>query len=240
MSKELDEKRKILDSLLESKSKIQEQQQENIKILDTHPSIDNAYLLCQQGKVSETDFLSYKDIREAIEVQVNGFPQVMQVLGTEIEQIRTEIKDLEQQEKKERRKNLGGEERIQIAVGKAVLCVLGTVVGYISFSISYEILNYIIDLIAQVPFLRVILYWPSDISMAKIVLPTTSSVMVGAWVCVKICGGAKLFSSLIVLLYIASMIIWFVSYGFSLRILFTFAMFIISACITFNLKRSDT
>lgn len=107
MSKELDEKQKILDSLLESKSKIQEQQQENIKILDTHPSIDNAYLLFQQGKVSEADFLSYKDTREAIETQVNGFPQVMQVLDTQIEQIRAEIKDLKQQEQKEQRENLG-------------------------------------------------------------------------------------------------------------------------------------
>lgn len=102
MSKEFDEKRKILDSLLESKSKIQEQQQENIKILDTHPSINNAYLLCQQGKVSEADFLSYKDIREAIEAQVKGFPQVMQILDTEIEQIKTEIKDLETQSPKKR------------------------------------------------------------------------------------------------------------------------------------------
>ena len=106
MSKELDEKQKILDSLLESKSKIQEQQQENIKILDTHPSIDNAYLLFQQGKVSEADFLSYKDTREAIEAQVNGFPQVMQILDTEIEQIKTEIKDLEAQSPKKRQSPL--------------------------------------------------------------------------------------------------------------------------------------
>lgn len=126
MSKELDEKQKILDSLLESKSKIQEQQQENIKILDTHPSIDSAYLLYQQGKVSEADFLSYKDTIEAIEAQVKGFPQVMQVLDTEIEQIKTEIKDLEQQEKKEGKKSFGGKERIRLAVIYLVACAAFT------------------------------------------------------------------------------------------------------------------
>lgn len=240
MSKELDEKRENLKGLIEAKRQLEVTLQQNKKGLSEALPYDLAADLYKTGRMSEKDFLEYKNGYEVLETNIRMTPNTIGILEEEIEKLKVEIKDLEQREKEERRKESGGNEKVQIAIGKVVLCVLGTVIGYISFSISYKVLNYIIDLIAQIPFLRIILYWPSDASWAKMVLPPMSSVMVGAWVCVKICGGAKLFSSLIVLLYFASMIIWFVSYGFSLQFLFTCVMFILTACITFHLKRNDT
>lgn len=247
MSKEFDEKREKLKRLEETiipslETSIADGERDK-SILSKLVSIDEAHEMYLRGDATQEEYENYVRDRGALEVSVRWLPKYYAQLDTmkqEADRLKSVIKDLEQQEKKESRNNLGIDEKIQIAVGKTVLCIFGTIAGYILFSVSYEILNNIIDLIAQIPFLRIILYWPSDISMAKIVLPTMSSVMVGAWVCVKICGGAKLFSALIVLLYISSMIIWFVSYGFSLKMLFTFGMFIISACLTFNLKRSDT
>lgn len=240
MSKELDEKREDLKGLIESKRQLETTLQQNKKGLSDALPYDLAVDLYKTGRMSENDFLAYKNGYEALETSIQMTPATIAVLEEEIEKLKAEIKNLEQQEREERRKESGGDEKTQIAIGKAVLCVFGTIAGYILFSISYKMLNYILELISQIPFLRVILYWPSDASWAKIVLPPMASVAFGAWVCVKICGGAKLFSSLIVLLYSASMIIWFVTYGFSIQILFTCVMFILTACITFHLKRSDT
>ncbi len=234
MSKELDEKRATLEKLISGKDCFEKTMRENKKIFRELLPLDVIFELHKMGKLSDSDFLAYKNDYEALEYKVRTDPNVLAIVEKSIEDAKAEIKELEKIEK-----NADGQQRIQIAIGNAVLCIVGTIVGYFLFAVTFKLINYLIDLVALVPFLGVILYWPSDISLAKIVLPASTAVSVGALVCSKICGGAKLYSSFIALLYLSSMILWFAFNGFSLKILFSCSVFIVNALITFSLTRNN-
>lgn len=88
-----------------------------------------------------------------------------------------------------------------------VLTILGTVLGFIIFDVVQYGLSWIIALLGQVPFLRYILYYPSDASWAMIVLPGSNGVFSGTWVCTWISGRSAPLCVVIVVLSVLSFIV---------------------------------
>ena len=100
----LDEKKNLLKSILEQKERMQAQQKEHLKTLSEYLPVEDAYQFYQNGQLSESDFQSYKDAREVLEYHVSVFPSMMQSTDLMIEQLQSEIKELEKQEQKTQQK----------------------------------------------------------------------------------------------------------------------------------------
>ena len=123
-------------------------------------------------------------------------------------------------------------ENILLRIGKSII---GFFVGLIVWYVVYMLSRLAIALIAQVPFLRYIIYYPSDASWALTVLPPTNAVFAGGFCSIKICNSAKPFSLVILATYAIdivytimaatftwpNLIIALISIGIALMFLFT-------------------
>lgn len=75
---------------------------------------------------------------------------------------------------------------------KTLRQILATIAALVVWFLVFELLWLGIGAIGQVPFLGSILY-AGDAAWAQVVLSTTTSVFAAAYCSVKICGGAKAF-----------------------------------------------
>jgi len=122
---------------------------------------------------------------------------------------------------------------------KAVLKIVGFFVGCVVWLVTLNVVGYVLALIARVPLLSHILYWPSDIGIAIIVIPPSTAVLFGAVCAAKIGGKAKGYSIFIILWYIFAAVVTFSTAGFSLSSLGIAIVSIITARIAFQIDANS-
>jgi hypothetical protein len=117
----------------------------------------------------------------------------------------------------------------------ALLCILGVLVGFAVCIATYLILTFIIGFIGSIPFLRAIVYYPSDASWAMVVLPASTSVLASCWVCYKISKYSMPMAILIGIFWIINIISMFAFNAFSWSDFIRSILAIVCCLICFNI-----
>lgn len=117
--------------------------------------------------------------------------------------------------------------------------ILSVIVGVVVFLIAFYVVAIVIGFIAKIPILRTILYWPSDAPWASMVLPPIAATSAGSFVSTLICGNAKAFSGVIIVLYVINFILALLNSLFTWALLITTIVVVIAASICFTATRGD-
>lgn len=118
-------------------------------------------------------------------------------------------------------------------MNKVVKNVLAVLVGAFVFYAVFSLVFVIIALLGRVPFLRVILFYPSDAAWSLVVMPVSAAVFAAGWISAVIAKNSKPLMALIILFFVCAIILMFVYHAFSWNILFRDAIGIICALIVF-------
>ena len=117
----------------------------------------------------------------------------------------------------------------------ALRCILGMLVGSVVCIASYLLLTFIIGFIGSIPFLRTIIYYPSDASWAMVVLPASAAVFASCWVCYKISKYSMPMAISVGIFWIINIISMFVFDTFSWSDLIRSILAIVCCLICFNI-----
>lgn len=121
---------------------------------------------------------------------------------------------------------------------KVVKGLLSIVLGSAVFLLVLFVLSYILHLLASIPFLGSILYYPSNAGWAKIVLPPASGIFAGAYVGKIICGSTKPFSVFAILVYGINLILGFMMGQLTWAVVGTAVVVFVSAFVCFSDSRN--
>ena len=114
--------------------------------------------------------------------------------------------------------------------------VLSIIFGSAVFLIVFFSISYVLSLLAAIPFLGSILYYPSDAGWVKIVLPPISSVFAGAYIGKMTCGSAKPFSVFAIIIYSFNIIYLFLYGAITFTVVATTVVVFITSLICFSEK----
>lgn len=114
---------------------------------------------------------------------------------------------------------------------KAVKNVLAILVGAFVFYAVFSLVFFIIALLGRVPFLRAILFYPSDAAWSLVVMPVSAAVFAAGWISAVIAKNSKPLMALIILFFVCAIILMFVYRAFSWNVLLRDIIGIICALI---------
>lgn len=114
---------------------------------------------------------------------------------------------------------------------KAVKGAFSIIAGVAAFFCVIFVTSYVLNILTGVPFLRSILFFPSDAGWARIVIPPSASVFAGAYVGKMICGSTKPFSIFAILIYALNLALGFVAGQLTGIVVGTAVIVFISAAI---------
>lgn len=119
---------------------------------------------------------------------------------------------------------------------KIFLIILSLIVGIVVFFSAYFLLEYALLLLSQIPFLRYILFFPSDAAWALVVIPSSTAVLCSAFVSCKISKTATPMMVLLIVYWVASIVGLVTGGGFKLSFLLAYLCGLISCFICFNFR----
>lgn len=114
---------------------------------------------------------------------------------------------------------------------KMIKNVLAVLIGALVFYAVFSLVFFIIALLGQVPFLRVILFYPSDAAWSLVVMPVSAAVFAAGWISSVIAKNSKPLMALIILYFVCAIILMFVYHAFSWNVLLRDIIGIICALI---------
>lgn len=116
-------------------------------------------------------------------------------------------------------------------MNKTIKNVLAVLVGALVFYAVFSLVFVIIALLGRVPFLRIILFYPSDAAWSLVVMPVSAAVFASGWISFVIAKNSKPLMALIILFFVCAIILMFVYHAFSWNILIRDIIGIICALI---------
>ena len=118
---------------------------------------------------------------------------------------------------------------------KVVLNVVAFIAAAIAWAVTYLLIYWVITLLASIPIIGTILYWPSDSMIARTVSSIMASVVIGAFVSVKICKNAKLFCGALIALNLFAIVKALMASTLGFSSLLECGLFILTAGICWKL-----
>lgn len=117
------------------------------------------------------------------------------------------------------------------------LILLSVIIGSIVFFAVYFLTEYFLIFLSQLPFLRYILFFPSDAGWATIVIPSSTAVFCAAMVSSKIAKTSVPMMILLVIYWIASIIGLITGGNFRLSFLLAYLCGLVTCFICFNSEK---
>lgn len=119
-------------------------------------------------------------------------------------------------------------------MGNFVRNLLAVVCGVIVFSIVFSAVCILLGFLSGIPFLRSILFYPSDAAWALIVFPPSASAFAAAFISLKIAKTTIPTMIVVALYWIAVIVSMFTRDAFSLQSLLTYVCGLASCFICFQ------
>lgn len=107
--------------------------------------------------------------------------------------------------------------------------IAGVLCGALTGFLSYVVIYYLVYFIGLVPILRNIVYYPAGSSWALIVLPSTTSVLIGGTVAAAVAGRPKWYSALTIIVNVLPIAYALIASQLGLGLLIRRGLFIIPA-----------